>query len=389
MLFKHILGVVHFKAVGENHIAFLNTIRKSNFKIKNISIKDNEILGTIYGVNYEELCLIAKENFMEIQQLSKKGMVYKAKKYKLRIGIGLGIVLSIAIIFFLSNIILKIRVTGCEGQVYSSVINSLNQYGVNPGCFIPSIDFDELERKLVLYVDNVSWASVRNDGGTVVVNIHQSTEKPDMITTRLPCNIISTRDAQIVDVEVYSGQLMVLKGDGVKKGGLLVSGFVIDEKERALYYHSQAKIIGEYTERICIYQPYNDVKKILSNKTHKQSFIDFFNIKIPISFNEKIVGEYSESSRTNYLSFFSIKLPLGITYKTYTPYKTEKVNYNDEEAIALINEKIDIYESNFLNSCEIIEKDVATEETSDGVKIEVIYKVRGNIAEESKILIKE
>ena len=258
MIFKHILGVVNFKASGDNHINFLNLIRERKLIIKNIKVVNNEVSGIIYGVNYGELCLLAKENHMQIEEVSKKGLIYNAKKYKLRFGIILGIIISISIIIFLSNIVLKIRVTGCQGEVYNNVLNSLSEYGVNSGSFIPSIDFDELERKLVLYVNNVSWASVRNDGGTIVVNIHQSTEKPNMITERLPCNIISTKDAQVVDIEVYDGQLMVLKGDGVKKGDLLVSGFVIDEKDKPLYYHLQTKIIGEYTERICITQSYID-----------------------------------------------------------------------------------------------------------------------------------
>ena len=182
---------------------------------------------------------------------------------------------------------------------------------------------------------------------------------------------------------------MVLKGDGVKKGDLLVSGIVIDEKDKPLYYHSQAKIIGEYTERICITQSYNDIKIIPSHKTIKRNYINFFDIKIPINFNKKIQGEYSESSRTNYISFLSMKLPIGITYKKYTPYETKKITYTKNEAKNLLNEKIDIYEVNFLNKCEIIDKDIKYEVNDKCIKVEVTYKIRGNIAEESKILIKE
>ena len=111
---------------------------------------------------------------------------------------------------------------------------------------------------------------------------------------------------------------MVLKGDGVKKGDLLVSGFVIDEKDKPLYYHLQTKIIGEYTERICI----------------TQSYIDRWNKK-------------------------------------------------------LIKWKNRYLRSNFLNKCEIIDKDIKYEVNDKCLKVEVTYKIRGNIAEESKILIKE
>ena len=60
---------------------------------------------------------------------------------------------------------------------------------------------------------------------------------------------------------------MVLKGEGVKKGDLLVSGLIMDEKGKPLRFHAQAKIIGQYTETINIKQPLRETIKVVSDDT--------------------------------------------------------------------------------------------------------------------------
>lgn len=388
MIFKHILGVIQFKASGDNHIRFLNDIRKGDFIIKKISVSNNEITGFIYGNDYSKLEVIAKKNLMILEEVKRQGLVYKIKKYKLRFGIIAGIIVSIGVVFYLSNIVLKVRITGCDKELQDRVSNYVSLYGITPGNYIPKLDFDEIERNLVYNVEDVSWASVRNDGPTIVVNVHQSTREPHMVKTRLPCNIISTRDAQIVGVEVYDGLLMVIKGDGVKKGEMLVSGITLDDNQKPMYSHSQAKIIGEYNEVIDIFQPYNDIKRTLSEKSIKRNSLTFFGLDIPISFGKNVKGEYVQKSRTNYISFLSLKLPIGICHNDYSPYEEENIKLTKDEAASVIKGKISIYEKNFLNGCEILDKRLEENENDEGLHIKAIYKVRGNIGKEQEILIK-
>ena len=42
MIYKHVLGVVHFKATGDNTIKFVNSIRR-NFICKNLRVSNNEV----------------------------------------------------------------------------------------------------------------------------------------------------------------------------------------------------------------------------------------------------------------------------------------------------------------------------------------------------------
>ena len=389
MIFKHIFGVIDFKATGDNSLKLLNSIRKSDFICKNAYVKDNELHGRIYGNRINEITMLAQKNYMDIEIIKKSGLRYLLAKYKKRFGIAFGIVFSLALILFLSNTILKINITGCEDELGNKVLAVLETYGVSPRKFIPSLNFDEIEREIIDSLDNVSWASVRSSGGIITVNIHESTPKPYMVPTRLPSNIVSTKDAQIIDAQVYNGQLMVLKNEGVKKGDILVSGFVTDNKGQVTYYHSQAKIIGEYTEKITFEQKLIDTIKVESNKSYDRNYINFFSLRIPAFIGKNINEECIYTENTNYLSFFSLKLPIGITHKQYTPYVNKTEVYTSDQAKELVQNKISIYEKNFLTGCKIIDKQIIDNSTNEKIVITVEYKVQGSITSDKEILVKK
>ena len=76
-----------------------------------------------------------------------------------------------------------------------------------------------------------------------------------MQSKNTPCNIVASRDAQIKNVRLYSGMLVPMVGDGVKKGDIIVSGVVDTKYGRSFYVHSIGEITGIYTEKMTFSKP--------------------------------------------------------------------------------------------------------------------------------------
>lgn len=389
MIFKHFIGVIKFKATGDNPLRFLNMLLEQNFSSKDVWSKNDEVFGEIYGKNYSKLCEIAEKNFMQISIVKRKGLIYKIIPYSKRIGIIAGIIFSIAIILFLSNTTLKIRVQGCDEKLTTSIMTILQSNGVEAGKFIPNMDFDQIERNILSSLNDVAWISIRNSGGIITVNVSQTTKKPDIIPQRLPCNIVSTKDARIINVQVYSGQLMTLIGNGVKKGDLLVSGFVVDKNGKATYYHALAKIIGEYEDDKEFSQQLNEDVKTTSDISKKRNYLNFFSVKIPMFFGKDIEGEYTYNEKTNNFSFFSMQLPIGITHTTYEQYEIKHKTYTKEQAKAMLDEQMKLYELNFFKNCTVVKKDIIENENENTVSYQVKYTVQGEITQTNEILLKK
>ena len=75
--------------------------------------------------------------------MKKKGIVYKIIKYK-RIGI-IGYNSFAGDSFISIKQVLKIRIIGCDEEVYNDVMNTISANGIVPGKFIPSLDLDEMK----------------------------------------------------------------------------------------------------------------------------------------------------------------------------------------------------------------------------------------------------
>lgn len=388
MIFKHIFGVIHFKASGNDTIKFVNSIRKEGILFTKFNSSSDEIQGEIYGKDLIKIKELADIYHLNIEIIKKKGLRYIFSPYKKRYGIIAGLILSIGIIFYLSNIVLKINVTGCDDELYKQVIYKLDECGIRAGKFIPSLDFDSIETSLVLDLNNVSWASIRSKGGIISVNIHESTPKPYIIPRHDPCNLIATRNAKIISVEVATGQLMKIIGDGVKSGEVLVSGILNDANNKPLYCHSIGKIIGEYTETFAISQPLTEQVKIESKKTKTKKSFDFFSIKIPLYLKKGINGNYTYKENSNNFSFFSLKLPFGMTTYSYSPYKYKTVTFTEDEAKSQVYNKLKIYEDNFLKGKTVIDKEIVESFENNEYKLEIKYVLQSDITKESEIFIK-
>ena len=67
--------------------------------------------------------------------------------------------------------------------------------------------------------------------------------------------------------------------------------------------------------------------------------------------------------------------------------RTEK-QIDEDTLRAELMEKVYLYEKNFLNSCEIIARDIKESKTEESMTLSVNYKLKGDISEQREIMVK-
>lgn len=125
--------------------------------------------------------------------------------------------LSVGIIAFLNDRVMMIEIGGNETISDSRIISLLEDTGISIGSRISDIDLRQAERRIKGMDKDVGWIGIRHTGSRVVVEISELTEPPKMQSKNTPCNIVASRDAQIKNVRLYSGMLVPMVGDGVKR----------------------------------------------------------------------------------------------------------------------------------------------------------------------------
>ena len=255
----------------------------------------------------------------------------------------------------------------------------LNDNGITYGKFIPNLDYLNAERNIMISMKNIAWVGIRNTGGRVVVEVDEMVKSPEIVPLNVPCNIVSTKDAQIINAKVYCGKLIPKVGEGVKKGDIIISGATTDKRGKSSILHAQGEIIGQYKEKMVFTQNFQEEVTILSGEEINKKEFQFFGIKIPLFLGEKVQGEFEYEESTTYFSFFNITIPVGITHEVYRPFTKIIQSYDEIQAEENINNKISDYEENFLKNSKILLKETQKNTKENQMQVIILYTIEGPI----------
>lgn len=387
-MFDNIRGVITFKGEGISIENFINCIRENKIVCFDLKVIKGEVYGKIYRRDFKRVKEIAIKNSICLSIEKKKGVVFKVIPYKRRYGVIVGVIFSLALITFLSNIVLKIEINGNKAVPTEHILSLLNDYGICEGKFIPSLNYPSVERNILISDNRIAWIGIRNIGGRVCVEVDEIVKSPSIIPQNVPCNIVASKPAQIIDIKAYNGKVLINRGEAVKEGQLLISGAYTDKRGKSVTLHANGEILGQYSEKDVFSQPLCEEIKTTTNEINKNE-LKFFGMKIPLYFKKDIDSEeYECDEYTNNFSFFSMKLPVGIVHQRYRPIKKITTTYSEEEATKLLDQKVADFENNFLKDKKIISKEIQKSVTKDEVKYSILYILQGEIGKQQEFISK-
>lgn len=389
-MFDNIRGIVDFEAVAAEPETFLNILKQSSAAVSDVKYKNGKLSGKIYNSDLPQITALAEKNGVLFSIVGKRGSIFTIRKYRLRIGLAIGLFLAFAMVFYLSNIVMSIEIYGNETITDKQAEAILNDCGIRIGTFIPCIDLREIERQVVSSTENIAWIGIRSSGCIIQAEISEISSPPEMVPKNTPCNVVSSRDAQIVDIKgVYLGMLVPMLYDGVKKGDILVSGTVENGKGGVYFVHAMGEIIGRYNEKVTFSQPFSD--EITDHKgTVTRKYLNFFGAKIPLFVGRNDLENYEYDETSSYFQILNIKLPIGTTTAEYKLFDKEEVRYTPEKAKQILEDKIRLYEMNFYDGEDItiVDKEVFFSENDKGMSVTVKYTIEGDIGVTKEIMAK-
>lgn len=388
MIEKELLGEVTIKIDGFDTSLMSEKLYKS-CKVISLYTKFDSVYLTTLGTHERRVYELCDKCSCLCETISRNGAVFAAKKYVKRFGFYFGAAAIAALIFIFSNTVMKVKIVGTDDPELQQEIRALlREEGVHGGSYIPSLNYLELSAKLFVTNEKISWVSMGNIGSVVYVNVYENTPKTSVENMRIPSNIVSERDAVIVNAEVRVGLLEVLIGDAVCKGQILVSGIVEHRSGLAKYYHSYAKIIGRYEETVEFQQKFTENSTYSGEKIYCRS-LNFFELELPFPQKKpKSDTRYSERSSYKPVKLFGFTLPFGVTDYEYTELLEDVKTYTEAEAFAAAYKKADNYENNILADVTIVDKSVTETQTDEGVVVSIKYVIEGEIGKASPIYIR-
>lgn len=374
---------VSVSIVGKTPERFILKLNKKHINIYKISKISSEKLQII--INYTDFEKLLKLNTIyDIKIDNYLGMVKgKQQLFKYYHVLIIGI-LCIIFLYLLSHIIFSVEIVTNDEDMKKKLTRTLKNYEISNYKFQKSFEYIQKVKTSILeeYHDDIEWVEIEKVGTKYILRYEPRIVKEDEENHEFR-HIVAKKNAVISKIYSSEGQILKDKYSYVKKGDIIISGYIYLNEEIQNTVSATGKVYGEVWYITKVTYPFNYYEEKKTGKTKDVYSVKFFNNSIDLfnlkPFNDKIVDE-KILIKSNILPIKLVKehqeeviIKSGMNVveevklkAVELAYEKMKQNLNDDEYI--INHKV-------LDS-KIIDK---------GVEMQIFFSVCEDIGEYVKI----
>ena len=387
-LTQYINGYVDIVVEGYYIERFINICSTKKILLWNLKRDDSITLYASIAIkDFKKLKEISKKTKCKVRIKKKKGMPFTIKKYKKRKVFIIFFLLIIIGIIILSNFVWNIDIKGNESISKEEILALAEEYGLSIGKLKGKVDTKDIINKIRLERDDIAWVGIEIEGTNAIIEIVEADIKPEIIDEDEYCNIVANKDAMITKITARNGTPLVKHGDIVKKGDILVAGYLEGKYTGKQYVHSQgevqAKVWYSVTEKVEL----KEIKKVETGVSQNKYSVKINNFEI--NFNKTLpkFEKYDTIEAEKKLKLFSnFYLPFELITHTYKEYTEETIIHSIEEAKQIGTENAIKKLEEEVKEKVILGKQVKVKQEADYILVEVTLEVEENIGIEEKIV---
>ncbi len=398
---KILNGYVNIFVEGVFLERFINICRSKNIILWNIERKKSTIMyANISIADFRKIRRIAYKTKSIVKIREKKGLpfiFYRYKKRKIFLICLLIMVLTLIIFSqFLWNVELVIKDSEKLENVDSTeILQNLEEAGLKTGKLKKNINIANVVNSVRLKRSDIAWMGINLKGTNAIVEVVFSTEKPDIVNNNEYCNIVADREGIIYKISAQNGTPQVKNGGLVRKGDVLIAGWIEGKFTGKELVHSRGDIKAKVWYSLKEKQNYTQLVKIETGAIEEKYAIKFNNVQINLYKNKTSFEKSDQTVESKKLELFSnFYLPLEIIKITNKECYFEEKTYQEEELKENITTKLEgkLLEKIRDNNKElenldsiITDKQINASKTNNSVEVEVVYEVIENIGVEEKL----
>lgn len=368
---------------GKDIIKFIKRLNSNNIELLDIKYLEKDVANIkIYKSDYNHV--IELKTIYEIEEIGYDGLLKVKKIINLNKFIIVFIVLGISAVIFLSNVVFEIEIITNDFNMEKKILDELNNNGLKKYGF--KKNYDDLQKIknniLEKYKAEIDWLEIENVGTKYIIRYEPRIENPKKEITSLR-HIIASKDAIIYSLDVSSGQIIKNKKSYVKKGDIIVSGYIYLNDQIKDTVSANGNVFGEVWYEVMVTYPLKYKEEKMTGKSKNVYVLKILNKNIEL-FNIK---HYKSKKVTSNTILKSNILPFSLE-KQYQEEidvidENNTVDQAIEKAVDLGNEKIkeNLEENEFIIEYKILNQI----NDEDSVTVKIFYSVCENITEYQEI----
>ena len=331
---------IKIKVTGRNINNFLKRLINNNINIEKVIPISHKEIDLI--INYQDLDKVLKlKTIYNIKIVRYYGKLRIIKRIKKDIFILSSLLISLLLIYTLSNVIFKVEVIHSNKNIIKLVTKELEDNGIKKYKFVKNYQEIEKIKKKILEKnkDTLEWLEIIREGTKYTIRVEERIINNKPKDNKI-YNIVASKNAVIKNIYAESGEKIRSINTYVKKGDIIISSDITLPNNEKISKTASGKVQGEVWYNINIEYPYqyheikytgNKKKVLVLNLLNKRiSFFDFHKYK---TFNRNIKYIFNNNIT-----------PISLIYED--EYETNIINeiydYNTarEKAIAKAKEKL-------------------------------------------------
>lgn len=369
------------KIVGKNTKRFIKELIKEKNSLYYLENHDKYSIIIVDDIGYN--IIKKKKTSYKVSVIRKYGLIrYKdlIKKYSVFL---ISIFIGIILIELLSNIVFSIKIEHRKSEIRDLIINDLEEFGIKKYHFKVSFKKKEEIKKKILEkeTDKIEWLEIEENGTKYTIKVEERIKNKKEKDNKTQ-NIIAKKNAMILSIDATHGEIKKKKYDYVKKGEVLISGFITKDLKTMTKTKAIGNVFGEvwYQVEVNLPKNYRVVKKT-GEKTNRLE-LKFFNKSIFLLNNK-----YKSYNMKRRPILSSSIIPISFNYvkleKTNVKTKKYTIDNISKDAIKLGEEKL---KTKLGYKDSIIYKNVLKKTEKDSrIIVDVFFKVKEDITDTESI----
>lgn len=336
--------------------AALDLLVRHDIPFYHLRKEEDRVSFRLYAPYFREYAARRGERRFLGETRKRLGFAVFVSRYKARVGLLAGAVFGIFLMILSSLFVWDVAVTGNDTIPESVVLDALAENGLTLGTFIPSLDTERLEGRLMLAVDGVSFISVNLRGTVARVELREREDNTEIEDIESPSNLIAAMDGQVEAIEITGGVGKVTPGKIVKKGDLLASGIIDSTALGYRLVRARGVVTARTTMTYEIKIPLLITEKVYTGEIKTEKSVKFFSKTLKFFKNTNISFESCDRIEKERRIFLlgKIKLPISIIETAYAEYEIKSRVLTEEEALQKAREALRYESESDLADAEIL-----------------------------------
>ena len=224
-LLAWLFGTVTARITGAQPEDFLNLCARENLVLWRMVQRDLFTLEVqVTARQYARLCQLAQGAQCGVELEKRQGLPYFFLRFRRRYALLAGVALCLVLFAIGSRTVLTIDVTGNETVTREEIISQLRLCGVSVGTYGPGIPIREVEKRMMMAMDALSYFSLNLHGTRAEVIVREGDPAPEIRAETVPTDVVSSATGVITHIEPWVGDAQFQEGEAVCEGDVLISG---------------------------------------------------------------------------------------------------------------------------------------------------------------------